>query len=166
MSFDTIIQALREGADSRREMAADALSRAAEDTARAEKHGDVAESLDLLADARAPGRLTKHQLRYIVVGPTAEYKTGNDSGLCPTHGHPLDERGMCPVAIDLAPEPVGSIAADAFAGYTDAQLDGFACIHCGRDLDSGRWPNHPVATGPRGQVFAHSNPDDCKAVTS
>ena len=66
MNFDAIIQALREGADSRRAMAADDHERAVEYTARSEKHHDVAQSLDLLADALATGRLTKDQLRDII----------------------------------------------------------------------------------------------------
>lgn len=67
MSFDAIIQALREGAESRRDMAAADRERVTAITTRAEKHDDVAQTLDLLADALATGRLTKDQLRDIIV---------------------------------------------------------------------------------------------------
>ena len=50
--------------------------------------------------------------------------------------------------------------ADAFAEYTDDQLDGFACISCGAvfaSSESGR----PAGNGPRGQLFVHSDPAAC-----
>jgi hypothetical protein len=42
------------------------------------------------------------------------------------------------------------------AGLSDMQLDGLACIVCGRGEDE--QPMRPAGFGPRGQVFRH---DDC-----
>lgn len=128
MSFDAIIKALREGAKVRQAMAADDRARAAELAARAEKHTDVAQCFDLLADALATGRLTKDQLRAIVTEANSDAQAGPDVG--------------------------------DFAGHTDAQLNGTACLYCGAEFDTGE-PNHPVALGPFGQMFMHSNPDHC-----
>lgn len=128
-------------------------------------------------------RVADYERLLAVVEPA---KDEPDSGICPTHGHPLDERGMCPVAIDFAASPVGqvddatevqtddealamdaeeyhaSIWTDAIATASTAQLEGVACINCARVF--GSEPNYSAATGPRGPLFAHSYPNDCKAV--
>ena len=54
--------------------------------------------------------------------------------------------------------------ADAYAEYFPEQIDGLACISCAVFFDEGQ-PKHPVNTVSHGRMFAHANPDDCKAVT-
>lgn len=64
-----------------------------------------------------------------------------------------------PLVMD-AEEYHASIWTGAIATASTAQLEGVACINCARVF--GSEPNYPAATGPRGPLFAHSNPDDCK----
>lgn len=64
-----------------------------------------------------------------------------------------------PLAMD-AEEYHASIWTDAIATASTAQLEGVACINCARVF--GGEPNHPVAAGPRGALYAHTNPEDCK----
>lgn len=47
--------------------------------------------------------------------------------------------------------------------YTDAQLNGEACADCGGDLTFVGARSRSLVGGP---LFVHSNPDDCKAVSS
>lgn len=48
---------------------------------------------------------------------------------------------------------------DPFDAYTDAQLDGTACINCGNEF--GPDEASPAVMGPRGQMFEHIYPSGC-----
>lgn len=147
MSFDAIIQLLHASADNRRCRAADDRYRAANLTERAEQHDDVAQHLDLLADALATGQLTKDQLRAIVTEANSDAQDATDDGLLPD-----------PLVMD-ADEYYASIVENST--YTDAQLAGNACGMCGREF--GRYEDmRPFVTATRGELMQHSDPDDCK----
>jgi hypothetical protein len=99
---------------------------------------------------------------------------------CDNCGGELDKNGVCQFNEDgqhpekdddgLLPDPLvmdaeeyhASIWTNAIATASTAQLEGVACINCAHVFNGE--PNRPVATGPRGQLFAHSHPDDCKGV--
>lgn len=95
----------------------------------------------------AQQRVTDYE-RLLAVVETAQAEPG-----------PVDE----PLVMD-AEEYHASIWTDAIATASTAQLEGVACINCARVFDDE--PNYAAATGPRGQLFAHSYPDDCKGATS
>jgi len=157
VSFDAIIKTLRDNAnkhmkdaDEGREHAARYQETANELAAEADKNERAARDFGLLADALATGQLTKDQLRAIVTEANADAQGAADDGLLPD-----------PLVMD-ADEYYASIWTGAIATASTAQLEGVACINCARVF--GDEPNYPAATGPRGQLFAHSHPDDCKGV--
>ena len=76
----------------------------------------------------------------------------------PVEPGPVDE----PLVMN-AEEYYASIWTDAIATASTAQLEGVACINCAHVF--GGEPNHPVAAGPRGELHAHTNLDDCNGAT-
>jgi hypothetical protein len=94
--------------------------------------------------------------------PTPEEEAANAAALAATEAHHASGHDMatCPECRD---QYEAEQAEDREGRYTDAQLDGTACVHCDRDFNEGERtvPTGVVIDGA--QLFAHADcvePDD------
>ena len=59
--------------------------------------------------------------------------------------------------VTMMPNPLCESSREGSGALTDDQLEGLACVRCGRQLDEpSSPPSVPIGTGARGQVFACS----------